>query len=52
MSQEVPQGSQNEEVDLGQLFNMIGKLFDKFFKFDDGTNVFHIYKKPEAISCI
>ena len=33
MSQEVPQGSQNEEVDLGQLFNMIGKLFDKFFNF-------------------
>ena len=33
MSKEVPQGSQNEEVDLGQLFNMIGKLFDKFFNF-------------------
>ena len=23
----------NEEVDLGQLFNAIGKLFDKFFAF-------------------
>ena len=33
MSKEVPQGSQNEEVDLGQLFNMIGKMFDKFFNF-------------------
>lgn len=33
MNQEVPQDSQNEEVDLGQLFNVIGKLFDKFFNF-------------------
>jgi len=33
MSQEVPKGSQNEEVDLGQLFNMIGRLFDRFFNF-------------------
>ena len=23
----------NEEVDLGQLFNAIGRLFDKFFAF-------------------
>lgn len=33
MSQEVPQGSQNEEVDLGQLFNAIGRLFEKLFSF-------------------
>lgn len=33
MSQEVPQGSQNEEVDLGQLFNMIGRLFDRVYNF-------------------
>lgn len=33
MSQEVPQGSQNEEVDLGHLFNMIGRLFDRVYNF-------------------
>ncbi len=33
MSEKLPQQPQNEEVDLGQLFNAIGKLFDKFFAF-------------------
>ena len=33
MSEKLPQPSQNEEVDLGQLFNAIGKLFEKFFNF-------------------
>ncbi|NNE32353.1 MAG: hypothetical protein HKN40_08295 [Winogradskyella sp.] len=33
MSDKAPQNNQNEEVDLGQLFNAIGKLFEKFFAF-------------------
>ena len=33
MSQKLPQETQNEEVDLGQLFNMIGRLFDRLFNF-------------------
>lgn len=33
MSEKLPQDSQNEEVDLGQLFNAIGKLFEKLFSF-------------------
>lgn len=33
MSDKLPQESQNEEVDLGQLFNAIGKLFEKLFSF-------------------
>ncbi|MHA7844380.1 MAG: hypothetical protein ACX93I_13755 [Winogradskyella sp.] len=33
MSDKLPQESQNEEVDLGQLFNAIGKLFEKLFLF-------------------
>ncbi|WP_299521452.1 hypothetical protein [Winogradskyella sp.] len=33
MSDKVPQESQNEEVDLGQLFNAIGRLFEKLFAF-------------------
>jgi hypothetical protein len=33
MSDKLPQQPQNEEVDLGQLFNAIGKLFEKLFKF-------------------
>lgn len=33
MSKEVPKGTQNEEVDLGQLFNMIGRSFDRLFNF-------------------
>lgn len=33
MSNKLPQESQNEEVDLGQLFNAIGKMFEKLFAF-------------------
>lgn len=33
MSKEVPQGSQNEEVDLIQIFKYIGKFFDRIFNF-------------------
>ena len=33
MSEKLPQQPQNEEVDLGQLFNAIGKLFEKLFSF-------------------
>ncbi|GGW57155.1 hypothetical protein DFQ11_101732 [Winogradskyella epiphytica] len=33
MSDKLPQQPQNEEVDLGQLFNAIGRLFEKLFKF-------------------
>lgn len=33
MSEQLPQQPQNEEVDLGQLFNAIGKLFERFFNF-------------------
>ncbi|WP_115460767.1 GumC domain-containing protein [Winogradskyella aurantiaca] len=33
MSDNKPSNSENEEVDLGQLFNAIGKLFDNFFLF-------------------
>jgi len=33
MSKELPQPQQSEEVDLGQLFKLIGKAFDRFFKF-------------------
>jgi len=33
MSEKLPQQPQNEEVDLGQLFNAIGKLFEKLFAF-------------------
>lgn len=33
MSEKLPQQPQNEEVDLGQLFNAIGKLFEKLFVF-------------------
>ncbi|WP_400075785.1 hypothetical protein [Winogradskyella sp. R77965] len=33
MSDKLPQPPQNEEVDLGQLFNAIGKLFEKLFRF-------------------
>lgn len=33
MSDNKSQPSQNEEVDLGQLFNAIGRMFDRFFKF-------------------
>jgi len=33
MSDKLPQQPQNEEVDLGQLFNAIGKLFERLFSF-------------------
>jgi len=33
MSDKLPQQSDNEEVDLGQLFNAIGRVFEKFFAF-------------------
>ncbi|WP_242083675.1 hypothetical protein [Aestuariivivens sediminis] len=33
MSKELPQPQQSEEIDLGQLFKMIGNVFERFFKF-------------------
>ena len=33
MSKESPQPHQSEEIDLGQLFKLIGNVFDRFFKF-------------------
>ena len=33
MSEHQPKPQQNEEVDLGQLFKLIGSAFDRFFKF-------------------
>lgn len=33
MSENLPQNNTNEEVDLGQLFNAIGNLFEKLFSF-------------------
>jgi len=33
MSKNLPQPQQSEEVDLGQLFKLIGNMFDRFFKF-------------------
>ena len=33
MNEQKPQPQQNEEVDLGQLFKVIGNTFEKFFKF-------------------
>lgn len=33
MSKELPQPHSSEEVDLGQLFKLIGKAFDRFFRF-------------------
>lgn len=33
MSKELPQPQPSEEVDLGQLFKLIGKAFDRFFRF-------------------
>lgn len=33
MSKESPQPQHSEEVDLGQLFKLIGNAFDRFFKF-------------------
>ena len=36
MSKDLPQPQQSEEVDLGQLFKMIGNAFDRFFRFIGG----------------
>ncbi len=33
MSKDLPQSNPSEEVDLGQLFKLIGNMFDRFFKF-------------------
>lgn len=33
MSKDLPQPQQSEEVDLGQLFKLIGNMFDRLFKF-------------------
>jgi hypothetical protein len=33
MSKDLPQPQESEEVDLGQLFKLIGNMFDRFFKF-------------------
>lgn len=33
MSKDLPEHSQSEEVDLGQLFKLIGNLFDRLFQF-------------------
>tara|TARA_R110001583_G_scaffold76652_10_gene209548 strand:+ start:3471 stop:4520 length:1050 start_codon:yes stop_codon:yes gene_type:complete len=33
MSKETPQPQESEEVDLGQLFKLIGNAFDRFFRF-------------------
>ena len=33
MSNELPQPQASEEVDLGQLFKLIGNAFNKFFRF-------------------
>lgn len=33
MGKDLPQPHQSEEIDLGQLFKMIGNMFDRFFRF-------------------
>ncbi len=33
MSKDLPESQQSEEVDLGQLFKLIGRAFDRFFNF-------------------
>ena len=43
MSKDLPQQQQSEEVDLGQLFKLIGNAFDRFFKFI-GSLFLAIYK--------
>tara|TARA_R110002050_G_scaffold43672_3_gene104467 strand:- start:2917 stop:3966 length:1050 start_codon:yes stop_codon:yes gene_type:complete len=44
MSNELPQPQQSEEVDLGQLFKLIGNAFNRFFRFIASifTGIFHI----------
>ena len=36
MNKDLPQAQQSEEVDLGQLFKLIGNAIDRFFKFIGG----------------
>lgn len=36
MNKDLPQPQRSEEVDLGQLFKLIGNAFDRFFKFIGG----------------
>ena len=45
MSKELPQPQQSEEVDLGQLFKLIGNAFDRLFKFIGGffTKIFGLF---------
>lgn len=44
MSKDLPQPQPSEEVDLGQLFKLIGNAFDRFFKFIGSIfkGIFHI----------
>lgn len=44
MSKELPQPQPSEEVDLGQLFKLIGNAFDRFFRFIGSifTGIFRI----------
>ena len=44
MSKELPQPQSSEEVDLGQLFKLIGRGFDRFFRFISSvfTGIFRI----------
>ena len=43
MSKDLPQPQQSEEVDLGQLFKLIGNAFDRLFRFI-GSIFIGIYK--------
>ncbi|MEL0651797.1 hypothetical protein V6246_10220 [Algibacter sp. TI.3.09] len=45
MSKELPQPQQSEELDLGQLFKLIGNAFDRLFKFIGGifTKIFGLF---------
>tara|TARA_R110001583_G_scaffold100546_3_gene246598 strand:+ start:214 stop:1266 length:1053 start_codon:yes stop_codon:yes gene_type:complete len=44
MSKELPQPQQSEEVDLGQLFKLIGNAFNRFFRFIASIfiGIFHV----------
>ncbi|ULC59740.1 hypothetical protein MBM09_01890 [Flaviramulus sp. BrNp1-15] len=42
MSKDLPQPQQSEEVDLGQLFKLIGNAFDRLFKFI-GSVLFNLF---------
>lgn len=45
MSKELPQPQASEEVDLGQLFKLIGNAFNRFFKFVASIfiGIFHVF---------